>query len=173
MRPGGLTTRRRNTPRPGAVAGGRPVPAPADGGSAIVEFVFLAVVVMVPLVYLIVAVSVVQRSRLAVTDSAREVGRAYATSPTAAQSMPRARAALRLSLASVGLHPDDVELRFVAAGSSCTSAAIEPVLDPGAVFAVCVTRKVRLPAVPSVVAGRGIHTVGIYVVHVDDYRAAS
>jgi hypothetical protein len=35
---------------------------------------------------------------------------------------------------------------------------------------VCVTRQVALPAVPRVVAGRGITTVGRYDVHVDDYR---
>lgn len=143
-----------------------------DAGSAVVEFVFVAVVVMVPLVYLIVAVATVQRSQLAVTQAAREVGRAFATSPTGDAALPRAEAAARLALADQHL-PDDAAVRFVAAGAGCDAPGITPELAAGATFTVCVTRHSRLPAVPSVVAGRGITTVGKYLVHVDDYRADS
>ena len=44
---------------------------PDDGGNAILEFVFVALIVMVPLVYLIAAVATVQRTELAVTQAAR------------------------------------------------------------------------------------------------------
>jgi Flp pilus assembly protein TadG len=141
-----------------------------DSGSAIVEFVFLAVVVMVPLVYLIAAVATVQRNRLAVAQAARDAGRAFATGDTAAEAERRVSAAVRLALADQGL-PDDADVRFVAAGAACSAAAVHPRLVPGAQFTVCVTRRVHLPAVPSVLAGRGIRTVGVYLVHVDDYRA--
>jgi hypothetical protein len=141
-----------------------------DAGSAIVEFVFVAVVVLVPLVYLIVAVATVERSELAVSQAAREAGRAYATSPHADQAAARARAAVRIALNDQGL-PDDAELRYVPAGAACTAAAITPQLRPGAEFTICVTRHVVVPAVPRFLAGRGITTVGVYVVHVDDYRA--
>lgn len=147
-------------------------PAEDDAGNAIIEFVFLAVVVMVPLVYLIVAVSVVQRSNLAVSSAAREAGRAFATSDRLADSDARVRAAVRLALDDQGL-ADDVQVRYVAADSGCDGAPIVPQLTPGAQFAICVSRHVELPAVPSVVGGRGITTVGRYVVHVDDFRAAS
>ncbi|MDT4934371.1 MAG: hypothetical protein QOK11_2263, partial [Pseudonocardiales bacterium] len=63
-----------------------------------------------------------------------------------------------------------VRLRFVAAGSSCDGPAITPQLAPGAQFTVCVSRRVVIPAVPRILAGRGITTVGQYVVHVDDFR---
>jgi hypothetical protein len=46
-------------------------------------------------------------------------------------------------------------------------------LTPGAQFTVCVTRRVRLPGVPSLLAGHAIRVVGTYLVHVDDYRAAT
>ncbi|MEO6885471.1 MAG: TadE/TadG family type IV pilus assembly protein [Jatrophihabitantaceae bacterium] len=143
-----------------------------DGGSAIVEFVFVAVVVMVPLVYLLVAVAAVQRTQLAVTQAAREAGRAFATSATSAQAPARVRAAVRIALADQGL-PDDAQTRFVALGSGCDAASIVPVLTAGAQFAVCVSRRVDLPAVPSVVQGRGITVVGRYMVHVDEFRATS
>jgi Flp pilus assembly protein TadG len=142
-----------------------------DSGSAIVEFVFVAVIVMVPLVYLIAAVATVQRNTLAVTEAARDAGRAFATSEDAGQARIRVSAAVRLALADQGL-PNDATVRFVASGSSCDGRSVAPRLNPGAEFTVCVQRRVALPGVPSVLAGRGIKTVGAYVVHVDDFRAA-
>lgn len=141
-----------------------------DAGSAIVEFVFVAVVVMIPLIYVLAAVAVVQRSRLAVSDAAREAGRAYATSPRAADTGRRVRAAVRLALADQGL-PDTATVRVVAAGAGCGTAPVTPRLRPGEQFTICVLRRVTLPAVPSVLSGRAITTVGVYTVHVDDYRS--
>jgi Flp pilus assembly protein TadG len=141
-----------------------------ERGSAIVEFVFVAVLVLVPLVYLIVAVAVVQRARLATTNAARDVGRAIATSATAGQAEVRAQAALRAALHGQGLTPDEVEVRYVDAGADCGATATVPSLAPASVFAVCVIRHQPLPAVPGVLAGRGITVVGRYLVHVDDFR---
>lgn len=141
-----------------------------DEGTAVVEFVFIAVLVMVPLVYLIAAVATVQRNSLAVSQAARDAGRAFATSDSAAEAKLRVVAAVRLALADQGL-PDDADVRFVAAGASCDSGAAAPRLTPGARFTVCVIRRVQLPAVPSILTGRGIRTVGAYLVVVDDYRA--
>lgn len=144
----------------------------AEDGNAIVEFVFLAVLIMLPLVYLIVAVAVVQRSRLATTNAARDVGRAIATSGGLGEAPVRAAAALRIALANQGLRPPDVQLRYVAAGADCQAGAGQPpTLAAGAEFQVCVIRHQRLPAVPGVLSGRGITTIGRYVVHVDEFRA--
>jgi Flp pilus assembly protein TadG len=143
-----------------------------DGGSAIIEFIFVAVIVMVPLVYLVVAVASVQRSELAVSQAAREAGRAFATADTAADALPRARAAVDLALRNEGL-PDDVTVKFVAAGASCTSTSITPRLAAGAQFTVCVIRHVEIPGVPSLLAGKGITAIGEYVLHIDDYRVVS
>lgn len=141
-----------------------------DAGSAIIEFVFVAVIVMVPLIYLVVAVASVQRSELAVSQAAREAGRAFATSDSADEAPARAEVAVRLALQDQGL-PDDAQLRYVPAGASCTgTASTTPVLAPGAQFTVCVVRTAQLPGVPRVLTGHGVRTVGEYVVHVDDYR---
>lgn len=141
-----------------------------DSGSAIIEFVFVAVIVMIPLVYLVVAVASVQRSELAVSQAAREAGRAFATSDSAADAPARAEVAVRLALHDQGL-PDDAQLRYVPAGASCTgAAATAPALVPGAQFTVCVLRTVQMPGVPRVLTGHGVRTIGEYVVHVDDYR---
>jgi Flp pilus assembly protein TadG len=142
-----------------------------DEGTAIIEFVFVAVIVMLPLVYLIVAVAGVQRSELAVSQAAREVGRAFATSDHASDAMARADVALQIALRDQGL-PDDAELRYIASGETCADEppTITPQLSAGAEFTVCVRRRVDLPGVPNVLLGKGITTWGEYVVHVDDYR---
>lgn len=140
-----------------------------ERGSAIVEFVFVAVVIMVPLMYLIVAVAQVQRNQLAVSQAARDAGRAFATSNTPAQASTRVEAAVRLAFADQGL-PDDATVRFVSAGAGCGGAAVTPRLVAGAEFAVCVTRHAHLPGVPSVLSGRGVTMTSEFLVHVDDFR---
>jgi Flp pilus assembly protein TadG len=142
--------------------------AARDDGTAIIEFVFVAVVVMVPLVYFLLAASVVQRARMSVATAAREAGRAYATGENPADAELRLRAAVRLALGDARTAS---EVRFVGADVPCDGAAVPPTLEPGAVFVVCVTRHVDIPAVPRLLEGRGISAVGRYVVHIDDYRA--
>jgi Flp pilus assembly protein TadG len=144
-----------------------------ESGTAIIEFIFVAVIVMVPLMYLIVAVASVQRSELAVSQAAREAGRAFATADTSGDAMARARAAMHIALHDQGL-PDDAALRFVSSTGSCTAdPAVVPTLAPGAQFTVCVTRHTGIPAVPRFLTGKGITTIGRYTVHIDDYRAGA
>jgi Flp pilus assembly protein TadG len=144
----------------------------ADRGSAIIEFVFVTVIVLLPLIYVVVAAAAVQHSQLAVSEAAREAGRAYATSDSATHAAARALAAARISLADQNLD-DGMTLRYVAAGASCSSSEVAPQLVPGAQFTVCVIRHTTLPAIPSILAGQGITSVGEYVVHVDDYRTVA
>jgi Flp pilus assembly protein TadG len=143
-----------------------------DAGNAVIEFVFVGVLVLIPLVYFVVAVATVQRSTVAVTQAAREAGRAFATADSTDQGLQRAAVAVRLALADQGL-PDDAELRYVDIDGSCESAAIAPSLTPSVQFAVCVIRHAALPGVPSLISGRGITTVGRFVLHVDDYRVVA
>jgi hypothetical protein len=141
-----------------------------DGGAATVEFVFIGVMTLVPLLYLVLAVFEAQRNTFAVTQAAKEAGRAYATADDPESGLVRARYAMRLALADQGLD-GQAELRFGPVGAGC--AGIEPPeLVPGTEFEVCVRRTFRLPAVPSVLDG-GRNTVsGRSLVHVDDFRSA-
>ena len=144
----------------------------ADVGNAVIEFIFVAVLILVPLVYFVVAVASVQRSSVAVTHAAREAGRAFATADSTDEGLQRAEVAVRLALADQGLS-DDANLRYVEADKACQSDTIAPLLSPGAQFAVCVVRYASLPGVPSLISGRGITTVGRYVLHIDDYRVVA
>jgi Flp pilus assembly protein TadG len=141
-----------------------------DAGAAVVEFVLLGVVLLVPLAYLALVVSAVQRSLHGVTQAAREAGRAYATG-TAGTAAARATYAARLALEDQGLPADGVQVRYGPATGSCADASAAPApLVPGAVFAVCVTRPLAVPGVPGVVTGERTTVTGRFVVHVDRYR---
>ena len=142
-----------------------------EAGTAIIEVIFVAVVVMVPLVYLVIAVASVQNSQLAVAQAAREAGRAFATAEDTGQGRRLARAAVRIALADHEL-PDDADLRYVPAGAGCRAGQITPRLQAGGQFTICVIRTATLPAVPRFVSGKTITSVGMYIVHVDDYRAS-
>lgn len=54
--------------------------ARGEEGSALVEFVVLGVLLMVPLVYVMLGVFDVQRAAFGVTEAARQAGRTYVTS---------------------------------------------------------------------------------------------
>jgi Flp pilus assembly protein TadG len=142
-----------------------------DDGNAIIEFVFVAVLITVPLVYLVVALAAVQRAQLAVTTAAREAGRAFASAPSTDVGRRRADIAARIAFADAGL-ADAPQVSFVAAGASCRAAEVTPELRPGAEFTICVRRQTALPGVPSLLQGRGVTNEARYLLHVDDFRSA-
>jgi Flp pilus assembly protein TadG len=69
-----------------------------DEGNALVEFTYLAVLLMVPLVYVLTTVFQVQRAAFGVTEAARQAGRAYVTADSAAQGALRAQEAADLAM---------------------------------------------------------------------------
>ena len=69
-----------------------------ERGSAIVEFVFIALVVFLPLVYVVAGFSAVQRGVFASTEAAREAGRALGTAPDLATGQARAEAAVAIAV---------------------------------------------------------------------------
>jgi Flp pilus assembly protein TadG len=143
-----------------------------EDGSAIVEFVVVGVAVLVPLMYLVLAASVVQRNALGVTQAAREAGRAFATADDESAGLVRTDHAVRIALADQGLDTGGVAVRWVEAGPACAGAAVAPTLESGAEFTVCVVRSFRLPGVPGYLdAGRNTVT-GAFTVHVDEFRSA-
>jgi len=75
-----------------------------DDGSAVVEFVWLSVVLLVPVVYIVLAGMTVQRTAFAVTGAVRDAGRAYTAAGSDAEG--RARAALAAKLTLQGSHVD-------------------------------------------------------------------
>jgi Na+-transporting methylmalonyl-CoA/oxaloacetate decarboxylase gamma subunit len=74
-----------------------------DKGSAIVEFVMLTLLLLVPLVYVVLAGMTVQRASFAETDAARDAARAYATAGSDAEGERRAEAAVALAMHDQGI----------------------------------------------------------------------
>ncbi|RLV49846.1 hypothetical protein D9V37_08135 [Nocardioides mangrovicus] len=114
-----------------------------EQGTAIVEFSWLAILLLVPLVYIVLGVLDTQRTAFAATTAARSATRAFVTSPDEASAPARARAAARLAFADQGLDqaPLDLRLHCTPQPSNC--------LSPGSVVFAEVRSSVRLPLFPA------------------------
>jgi hypothetical protein len=119
----------------------------------VVEFVALAVVVLVPLVYLTVALGRVQAATLAVDGAAREAARVFVVATGEDRGRRAAAVVTRTALRDQGFTPADPHPGgWVGAGSTGWSVGIgcssRPCLVPGARVAVRVEARVALPGVP-------------------------
>lgn len=115
----------------------------AERGSALVEFTWLAVLLMVPLLYIVLAVFEVQRAAFGVSTAARAAGRAFTQAPSEATAADRARAAAQLAFADQGLE-DAQRAMDISCHPDPTNC-----LAPGSVVTVTVGYPVPLPLLPS------------------------
>lgn len=136
-----------------------------DAGNALVEFTYLAVLLMVPLVYLLLAVFQVQRAAFGVTEAARQAGRAYARADDPAAAGAAGTAAARLALADQGI-------AWTGSPSFCGGAGCS--LAPGATVRTRVSYTVPLPFVGVLFGpGRaGIPVTGVHTETVDRFKPA-
>ena len=127
-------------------------------GSALVEVTWLSLLLLVPLLYVVLAVFEVQRSSFGVSAAARAAGRAYATAPTESDGMARAGLAARVALEDQGVDASQLRLQV-----SCHP---EPgnCLAPGAVIEVELDYPAELPLMPTVL-GRDRPTVRVSTTH--------
>jgi hypothetical protein len=123
----------------------------SEAGTAMVEFFYLAVLLLVPLAYVVGSAARVQSAAYGVTAAAREAGRAYATAPLGADPQARAQAAARLALADQGLSEVPVQVTPTVGGAA------------GSVQ-VRVAYDVQLPGVPNVLGG-GLVSIPVRATH--------
>ena len=118
-----------------------------ESGTALVEAVWLSLLLLVPLVYVMLAVFDVQRAAYGVSGAARAAARAYSLSPDEASAPGRARAA-----AAVALRDQDIGMEAVELQVHC-----RPVpgncLSPGSLIRVELRQQVRLPLAPAALGG--------------------
>ena len=112
-----------------------------DSGSAVVEFVFLTVLLMVPLLYLVMTLSRVQAGAYAASTAAREAGRVYVTAQDDGSGSRRAELAARIAFEDQGFDATE-------SGLSITCDA-QPCLRPQGRVEVSTLVVVPLPLVPS------------------------
>ena len=118
--------------------------ATGDEGSAALEFITVGVIMLVPLVYLVVALGQIQGQALGAEAGARHIARAIATSPDAPTASARADAVLRSIIDEYDIDPQVVKLSLSCrpAGSACPEA--------GATVVVRIATRVPLPLMPSI-----------------------
>lgn len=116
-----------------------------DAGSALVEFVWLAVLLMVPLVYVVLTAVSLQRTAFGLTAAARDASRAYATAGSDSLGERRAERAVGVAMRDQGVDWQPIG-RVVSCGP-CTYA-------PGSTFTVQLRSRVALPLVPHWLCGR-------------------
>ena len=113
-----------------------------DSGTAVVEFVTLGVLLLVPVIYLVLVLGRIQAAAFAAEGAAREAGRVFVTAPDDETAGQRARAAVLLALQDQGF--DDVD----PAQTVIVTCETSPCLQPESRVAVHVEIDVALPGVP-------------------------
>lgn len=114
-----------------------------DDGSAAVEFIFVGLLLLVPVVYLVVALGEVQQEALGVESGARHIARAISTASDVGDADARAESVLATVVEEYGIEPGDIEVDVdCAAASACPSA--------GATVVVTVRSTVALPLIPPI-----------------------
>lgn len=116
-----------------------------EEGSAIVEFVMLGVILLIPLVYLVLTMARVQAGAYAVSMAAREAGRAFVTAADEETAYGRAGAAAAIAFADHGFGPQVSRVSI--------ACSVSPCLTPGAAVHTDARVVVPLPLIPGFVRG--------------------
>jgi len=161
------TRTRTRTRTRGRAGGGSPLMrARGEEGSALVEFSYLAILLMVPLVYLVLTLSALQRSAYATTAAVREAARAFVTAPAGSDPLARAQAAADLVLADQGIGAVPVVISCLPA-AGCTGG----LPAAGTLVRVSLDVAVALPGLPALFchgAGAGCRlTIPVTAAHVE------
>ncbi|MEN0130762.1 MAG: hypothetical protein AAGC49_15090 [Brevundimonas sp.] len=141
--------------------------ARGDEGSAVVEFLGVTLVLLVPLVYLVLVLGRVEAATFAVEGAAREAARAYVRADSADEGAARALAAVGVALRDQGFVDDPADALTI----TCSK---DPCLTPGGNVEAQVLIVVPLPFVPSFVRDAvplEIPVSATRAAAVDEYRA--
>lgn len=129
-----------------------------DRGSALVEFSWLAIILLVPLIWVVISVFEVQQGAFATSAAARAAGRAYALAPDDATGKDRADAVVRQVLADQGTPGQRARVK-ITCGSPADSCHVGT-----AVITVRLDSGVELPFFPAIL-GKGAATFSLDATH--------
>lgn len=132
----------------------------AEGGSAVVETTWLALLLLVPLAYVVLAVFEVQRAAYGVSAAGRAAGRAFVQAPDRTSAEVRAVRAARLVLEDHRIEASRGEILLRCIGGPC--------LSPGTSVVVTVTARAPLPFVPDALGGAR-PSVRVESIHTEPY----
>jgi hypothetical protein len=128
-----------------------------DEGRAVVEFVFLGILLLLPLTYLVLTLARIQSAAFCASLAGREASRAFVTGTDDEQAHGRAFAA-----AAIAFEDFDFD-REAALSVGCDGS---PCLRPGGVVTSTAVIDVPLPLIPDFLAGTLPSSVSISSTHV-------
>ncbi len=111
-----------------------------ERGSAVVEFTFLALLLMVPLVYFVITVSQIQGGSFAVVGAADQAAKVYVAQSDPVTAQAAAERAVTLALSDFGHEPGRATMTTSCQPADCTAA--------GSAVTVTVSLSVPLPFLP-------------------------
>lgn len=114
--------------------------AGGEGGSAVVEFVFLGLILLVPVVYFVITVAALQGASFAAAGAADHAVKTFAQAKDDASARAAAEASVRVALSDFGLAEHSARLEV-----SCDRS---PCLQAGAAVRAAVHVEVPLPLSP-------------------------
>lgn len=129
-------------------------------GTATIEFVWLSVLLLVPFVYILVAVFDAQRASYGVSTASRAAARAFLQAPDAASGQQRARSAARVALDDQGLPGATVRITCLPSPADC--------LEPGSSVRVVVRTTQAMPLTPSAL-GSQLGGITVASTHTEPY----
>lgn len=138
--------------------GPRMARGPRDEGSATLEFIALTLLLLIPLVYLVVAVGRVQAGTFAAQASARDAARGAVVAGVAAVEGGASTADARAAATGYARSVTDVAVSDFGLGGEETSAlelacTADPCFAPGSAVTAHVAVTVPLPGVPAFLSG--------------------
>jgi hypothetical protein len=113
-----------------------------DCGSAPLEFITVGMILLVPLVYLILAMASIQAGALAVEGASRQAARLFVQAPSTAEGRAEAQTAVEFALADFGVDTDSSRITI-----ACSPEPTDCLSRRGFVT-VTVSASVPLPLAP-------------------------
>jgi Flp pilus assembly protein TadG len=118
----------------------------SEDGSAALEFITAGFLLLIPLVYLILAMAAIQGGALSVEGAARQASRVFVQAKTKSSGTAQARTAVDFALSDFGLSETGAKVKII-----CRPHPSKCLTRQGYVT-VTVTASVSLPLVPNVLS---------------------
>jgi hypothetical protein len=128
-----------------------------EAGRAILEFIFLGILLLLPLTYLVLTAARLQAASFSASLAGREAGRAFVTAPSDDDGYARARAAAQLAFTDFSFE-EGAAVSVTCDGSPC--------LRPDGTVTSTASIEVQLPLVPDFIAAHVPASVTITSTHV-------
>lgn len=123
----------------------------SEAGSALVEFLALSLLLLIPIIYLILTLTQLHAGKFAASSAAHSAARAFVSAPDTQAAYARAAGAVRVALDDQGFSDLTVaDALQIACQPDCSQREHEVV--------VTVTIPVRVPAIPFLERGPAVLT---------------